>query len=145
METPAQRYARLREACRSHGLRMTPQRVALLRVLSRARGHSTVDRLSRGVRRLLPSVSPATVYRNAQQLVRAGVIAMLDRAGAMQFDTNPDEHHHFVCDVCGVVRDVYLDRVSYRLNARRSPLTDSIVHGCEIQLRGRCARCQTTA
>lgn len=144
MTTP-ERYARLRTDCRTRGLRMTPQREALLHVLSRVRHHPTADDLYRGVRRRLPSVSPATVYRNVQQLAAAGVISTLDRAGATQYDANPDKHHHFVCDACGMVSDIYLSRVRYHVDARRSPLKGTLVRGCEVQLRGRCARCRGTA
>jgi Fe2+ or Zn2+ uptake regulation protein len=121
---------------------MTPQREALLRALSRAHHHLTADELLKGVRRTLPSVSAATVYRNAQQLVDAGVIATLHRPGALHYDPNPDEHHHFVCAVCGRVFDVYLTDVSYRVDASRSTLGDAHVEGCEVQLHGRCERCR---
>jgi Fe2+ or Zn2+ uptake regulation protein len=138
---PGERFARLREACRERRLRMTPQREALLRVLSRAQHHVTADELYRGVRRLLPSVSAATVYRNVHQLVDASVIATLHRPGALHYDPNPDDHHHFICDVCGEVFDVYLTRVSYHVDSRRSTLGRARVEGCEVQLRGRCERC----
>lgn len=140
-----ERYARLRSACRAKGLRMTPQRDALLHVLSRAPHHPTADELYRGVRRLLPSVSLATVYRNVQQLAEAAVISTFRRAGTAQYDANPEEHHHFVCEKCGSVADIYLARVSYRLDARRSPLRGTVVHGCDVQLHGRCARCRRVA
>lgn len=138
----AERYGRLRDDCRSRRLRITPQRDALLRVLSRAGHHPTADELYRGVRRRLPSVSPATVYRNVQQLAEAGIISTLHRSGAAQYDANPEEHHHFVCETCGSVVDIYLARVSYRVDVRRSPLNGTVVDGCDVQLRGRCARCR---
>src|SRR5262249_37812160 len=138
------RYTRLRDATRARGLRMTPQREALLRALSRVPHAPPADELYRLVRRILPSVSPATVYRNVQQLARAAVIATLDRPGAAQYDANPEHHHHFVCEGCGSVVDIYLARVSYRIDPRRSPLKGTVVLGCEVQLRGRCARCLQT-
>jgi Fe2+ or Zn2+ uptake regulation protein len=141
----ADRLVRLRQDCRVKGLRMTPQREVLLRLLSRTRRHPTADELYRGVRRIMPSVSPATVYRNVQQLVRAGVISTLDRPGAQQYDANRDEHHHFICELCGTIVDVYLERVTYRVDQRRSPLSGTVVHGCDVQLRGRCARCRRVA
>ena len=137
-----ERFARLHEACRARGLRMTPQREALLRVLSRAPRHLTADELLRGVRRMLPSVSAATIYRNAQQLADAGVISTLDRPGALQYDPNQDQHHHFVCTACGRVFDVYLTRVSYQIDARRSALGGARVERCEVQLHGRCEGCR---
>src|SRR5690242_17997372 len=104
-----ERLARLRQRSAALGLRMTPQRETLLRVLSRAANHPTADQLYRQVRRVLPSVSPATVYRNVQDLVRAGLLSPLERAGAaVRYEANPDDHHHFICRRCGRVWDVYL-------------------------------------
>jgi Fe2+ or Zn2+ uptake regulation protein len=124
---------------------MTPQRAALLHLFSRVHHHPTADELFRRMRRAHPSVSAATVYRNVQQLVDAGVIARLDRTGVAQYDPNPETHHHFVCDGCGAVVDIYLSRVSYRLDARRSPLKGASVGACELKLRGRCSRCRRVA
>ena len=122
---------------------MTPQRDVLLRVLSHTSGHPTADDLFRQVRAVLPSVSHATVYRNLQDLVRAGLIGTLERAGgATQFEINPESHHHFVCRSCGEVWDVYLEAVGVRLNRRRSPLTGFQIDRREVQLHGLCARCR---
>ena len=68
------RYARLRQTCVARGLRLTPQRDVLLRALSGTMGHPTADDLVQKVRKVLPTVSHATVYRNVQELVRAGLI-----------------------------------------------------------------------
>src|SRR3954451_5868878 len=115
----ARRYDPLREQCAGHRLRLTPQRDTLLRVLSTTTGHPTADDLVKAVRKVLPSVSHATVYRNVQELVRAGLIGTLERAGgAVHFEINSDDHHHFMCRTCGEVWDVYLDAVDFRVNRR---------------------------
>jgi Fur family peroxide stress response transcriptional regulator len=140
---PAVRYAQLREQCAAHGLRITPQRDVLLHVLGAVDGHPTADDLVRRVRQVLPSVSHATVYRNVQELVRAGLIGTLERAGgAVQFEVNPEDHHHFVCRRCGQVWDVYLDRVGVRVDHRRSRLKGFQIDRREVQLHGLCARCR---
>ena len=140
-----ERLARLRARAAALGLRMTPQREALLRVLSRAANHPTADQLYRQVRRLLPSVSPATVYRNVQDLVRAGLLSPLERAGAaVQYEANPDDHHHFICRRCGRVWDVYLRAVEYTVDRRRSHLPGVRIDRCDVQLEGLCAACART-
>ena len=58
------RYAQLRQTCLARGLRLTLQRDVLLRALSRTMGHPTADDLVKKVRKVLPTVSHATVYRN---------------------------------------------------------------------------------
>ncbi len=140
---PARRYANLRADCAERGLRLTPQREVLLRVLSEATGHPTADDLVRQVREVLPTVSHATVYRNLQELVRKGLIRTLDVAGtAVQFEVNPDEHHHFVCRGCGQVWDIYLASVDVRVNRRRTDIGGFQVDRREVQLHGLCATCR---
>lgn len=138
----ARRYAELRAECVSRGLRLTPQRDLLLRALSTATGHPTADDLVRRVREALPTVSHATVYRNLQELVRAGLIGTLDAAGAAQFEVNPDPHHHFSCRKCGKVWDVYLSSVDVKVDRRRTALAGFQVDRREVQLHGVCAGCR---
>ena len=143
MPSPAARYDHLRAQCASRGLRLTPQREVLLRVLSETSGHPTADDLVRKVRAVLPSVSHATVYRNVQELVRAGLLGTLERAGgAVQFEVNPEDHHHFLCRQCGQVWDVYLNQVGFRVDRRRSHLKGFQIDRREVQLHGLCARCR---
>jgi Fur family transcriptional regulator, peroxide stress response regulator len=142
MMSRADRYDQLRRECTARGLRMTPQRDTLLRVLSTAEGHPTADQLVQAVRKSLPSVSHATVYRNVQELVRIGLIGTLQHASAAaQFEINPDTHHHFVCGGCGEVWDVYLDDVDFRVN-KRSQLKGFRIERGEVQLHGLCVRCR---
>jgi Fur family peroxide stress response transcriptional regulator len=143
MRSANDRYEQLRRECADRGLRMTPQREVLLRVLSTTMGHPTVDDLVRAVRDVLPSVSHATVYRNVQELVNAGLIGTLERAGgAVQYEINPDDHHHFVCRRCGEVWDVYLDEIEVHVDRRRSPLKGFQVDHREVQLHGLCPQCR---
>ncbi|MEW6322350.1 MAG: Fur family transcriptional regulator [Acidobacteriota bacterium] len=143
METPDERLARLRELAEARRLRMTPQRDVLLRALSRTTGHPTADELYQRVRKVLPSISHATVYRNVQDLVRAGLLAPLERAGAaVQYDVNADDHHHFVCRRCGKVWDIYLSDVGYEVDRRRSAVSGMHIDRAEVQLYGVCRACR---
>jgi Fe2+ or Zn2+ uptake regulation protein len=126
-----------------HGLRLTPQRDVLLRALSETTGHPTADDLVKKVRKVLPTVSHATVYRNVQELARAGLIGTLERSGAaVQFEINPEHHHHFMCRHCAQVWDVYLDQVVVTLDKQRSRLNGFRVERRDVQLHGLCARCR---
>ena len=137
------RYTHLRRVCANRGLRLTPQREVLLRVLSQTMGHPTADDMVQRVREVLPTVSHATVYRNLQELVREGVIRTLEVAGtAVQFELNPDDHHHFVCDRCGHVWDVYLSSLDVRINRRRTGMDGFRVNRRDVQLHGVCAGCR---
>ena len=110
-------------------------------MLSQITGHPTADDMVQRVREVLPTVSHATVYRNLQELVREGLIRTLEVAGtAVQFELNPDDHHHFVCDKCGRVWDVYLSSLDVRINRRRTEMDGFQVNRRDVQFARRLRR-----
>ncbi|MGH2769834.1 MAG: Fur family transcriptional regulator, partial [Actinomycetota bacterium] len=93
------------------GLRVTPQRVAVLGVLSASREHLSAEEVFGQVRQELPNISLATVYKALGELRRVGELCALPVLGRLRFDliSNP-AHHHLVCESCQRVVDVELDR-----------------------------------
>ncbi len=134
----------LLDKARTSGIRLTPQRMELLRALSETTKHPTADDLYRHVRRILPSVTPATIHRNLQELVKAGLIATLERTGGpTQYDPTVDDHHHFVCRRCGRIFDVHLSHSEYRIDRQRSELGNASIDRFEIHFDGTCNDCLT--
>ena len=83
------------------------QRETILKVLRENMNHPTADRLYELVRRELPDISLATVYRNLNRLAAAGTIRSIrDLDGSVHFDHNVEKHYHFICTKCNKVYDV---------------------------------------
>src|SRR5262245_42586435 len=97
--------ARLDEALRRRGLRLTGPRRVILEVVRGTDSHPTATALHELVRRRLPSVSLGTVYRNLRLLVTQGLVKELAGPHA-RFDGNVSDHHHFTCLGCGRIVDV---------------------------------------
>lgn len=91
---------------KSNMTRMTHQRRIILDELRRSRIHPTADALYEAVRRNLPRISLATVYRNLECMSRTGMITKIDFGPQMRFDSNPEYHHHIFCLSCGRIDDV---------------------------------------
>ncbi|MCZ6554891.1 MAG: Fur family transcriptional regulator [Candidatus Dadabacteria bacterium] len=124
------------------GLKLTPQRMVIFRILSESKQHVTVDQVYKRARVEYPMLSPATVYRNMEQMVETGLLTHLELSGAsMRYDTNLDEHHHFVCSKCGRVTDVYLDNINYSLDESRSALGKAQINSLDLHLQGTCGEC----
>ncbi len=88
-------------------LRKTHQREIILEELCANPTHPTADELYERVRRRLPRVSLATVYRNLEILSDLGIIQKIETAGRQKrYDGNPERHHHIRCLHCGRVDDV---------------------------------------
>src|SRR5581483_4396059 len=95
---------------RAAGLKLTPQRLAIVREIAADPTHPTAQELFERLRPALPTMSFATVYNTLDALSAAGVCASISFSpGAARFDPNMGEHHHAVCDRCGLVRDVAVE------------------------------------
>lgn len=90
---------------RARGIRITPQREAVLCALYALGGHVTAEEVYEKVREEMPYVGLATVYRNLGFLCEQGVVAETDLGdGHTEWEvTAGGPHHHAVCRRCGEV------------------------------------------
>jgi Fe2+ or Zn2+ uptake regulation protein len=95
------------ELLRTHGLRVTRPRLAVLHVLTRG-GHLEVDEIATQVRERLDSVSTQAVYDVLGALSRAGLARRIEPAGSpARYEARVgDNHHHIVCRGCGAIEDI---------------------------------------
>lgn len=90
---------------------MTHQRETILQELQASRQHLTADELYERVKKLLPRISLATVYRNLEILTRAGIIAKREVSGRQKrFDSDISEHDHIFCIQCHRLDNLDLNR-----------------------------------
>jgi Fur family ferric uptake transcriptional regulator len=93
---------------RSHGLRVTAPRSAVLRAVTELPGHPDAELIARRARALIGTVSTQSVYDSLHTLTRVGLLRRIEPAGSpARYETRVgDNHHHRVCRVCGTVEDV---------------------------------------
>ena len=141
MRSPDELTGRFRQL----GLKVTPQRQAVFRVLHEDHTHPTAESVYARVSREMPTISLRTVYQTLNDLAGMGEILHLELGtGSARFDVNVEEpHHHLVCDGCGMVRDVAADPTSIRIESGLPP--GFRVSGTEIVVRGLCDACADRA
>src|SRR5271156_1698830 len=103
----ARRLAQFAERCRKGGLAVTPQRLAIIRVLLASDEHPRADVIYDQVRNQHPPISLATVHRTLETLCEIGEarkVTMLHDSA--RYDGNLAPHHHVVCVKCRRVRDI---------------------------------------
>ena len=106
MRTPGE----LGEAFRAQGLKVTPQRQLLFRLLHDSDQHPTADVLYAKASAEMPGISLRTVYQTLTDLTAMGELRQVTfGSGPAHFDPNVVDHHHAVCDACGAIIDVYVD------------------------------------
>ncbi len=92
---------------REHGLQVTAQRIAVMRVVTE-RPHGTTDEVAEGVRHEIGAISRQAVYDALGVLADHGLIRRIQPAGspARYEGRVGDNHHHLVCRSCGRMVDV---------------------------------------
>jgi len=92
---------------RQHGLQVTAQRLAVLRVVAR-RPHCKADDVVAEVRAEIGSISRQAVYDALRILSENGIIRRIQPAGspALYEGRVGDNHHHVICRSCGKTADV---------------------------------------
>ena len=90
---------------RSAGLRLTPQRRAVVDALAGDTTHPLAEDVAAKLALRVPGVSLSTVYKTLHEFAAVGLIRELDVGGAMRFDADPAHHAHLVCSECGRVSD----------------------------------------
>ncbi len=130
------------------GLKLTAQRIAIVRQFADDGSHPTAQDLFERLRPAFPSMSFATVYNTLDALARArlaGIVRLPGKRGdAARFDPNTSAHHHAVCDRCGAVVDIAAGTLqpspaAVRKLRRKAP--GFSVHAVERIYRGLCAEC----
>lgn len=144
-----QRFDRMVEDLRQKKLKLTPQRLAILRLFCADESHPTARDLYARLRAAFPTMSFATVYNTLDALALAGLTSTLHLGGesrASRFDPNTDAHHHAVCDACGSVTDIPVASPSAASAARDGHALESAAAGFAVRAvervyRGLCAAC----
>ena len=125
--------------CRSRGIRVTAQRLAVYRALAEDLAHPTAESVYSRLSKQLPGLSQATIYRTLQFFEGENLIRKVSSPGAIgRFDANVDPHQHLVCRVCGSLEDISVPELHSAVIPRVSGFT---VEELDIRLVGRCEAC----
>lgn len=123
-------------------LRMTNQREIVLRELLKSKKHLTADELYVIVKKVMPRISLATVYRNLEILSEAGLIGKLEISGRQKrFDYDATEHDHIYCIICHRVDNLEIAHEGWNPEEFRGVAGYSIT-GYRLEIIGVCPECQ---
>lgn len=143
--TVGPRLENLTSGAKNAGIKLTPQRLEVFRELAASQDHPDADAIFRAVQARMPTVSIDTIYRTLWMLHDRGLVRTVGpERQSVRFDANLEQHHHYICVRCGLVRDFE----SADLNALRVPRAVNAlgsVTDAHVEVRGVCTTCQATS
>jgi Fur family peroxide stress response transcriptional regulator len=94
--------------CKTKGLKITPQRIAVYKVLIDSVDHPTAEEVYQQVRKELNNISLDTVNRTLHTLTQIGAAFLVEGTGQpKRYDGGLEDHQHFRCMQCGAVIDFH--------------------------------------
>ena len=122
------------------GMRVTPQRVEVIRLLFKLQ-HPSAEQIYSAMTRSFPNVSQATVYNTLHMLKELKLVRELNYGNrTSQFELAHEGHWHFNCKVCGKIFDMEAEETDLIQNIARKNETFRN-EGCRIELFGTCPEC----
>jgi Fur family peroxide stress response transcriptional regulator len=112
MADPQARLQQMLLKLKTRNFRLTPQRLAVLKILAASSTHPSVEDIYTEVRKTFPTTSLATIYKTIALLKEIHEVLEIRFTESSRFDGNkPYPHPHLLCIQCGRVMDPELPGV----------------------------------
>jgi len=140
---PERRIDEMLLKLKERDFRITPQRLAILKILATSEGHPSVDDIYREVKAEFPTTSLATVYKTIALLKEINEVLELSfPGGSNRYDgNNPVPHPHAICVKCKKIMDPELMNID-ALTEEMSRKTGYKIFYHELEFFGLCPECQ---
>lgn len=133
------------DTLKTTGVRITPQRHAILEYLIETMSHPTADDIYKALEHKFPNMSVATVYNNLRVFRESGLVRELTYGdNASRFDFVTTKHYHIICESCGKIVDFHypgLDEVEHLA----AHVTGFKVNSHRLEVYGTCPDCEEKA
>ncbi len=143
MHLQAEDLTHIRDEFKKCGLRMTPNRITIFKLIKPLKTHPTVDEVFKLVKPVIPSVTYDTVNRTMQTFHDCGLIQKTETYGSTRrFDTQTHSHNHFHCTECGNIYDIELNSNEKEVENLTVLPENFTITGMRIVYSGICSSCK---
>ncbi|GIO24883.1 peroxide-responsive transcriptional repressor PerR [Oceanobacillus sp. J11TS1] len=130
------------DTLKESGVRITPQRHAVLEYLLNSMVHPTADDIYKALEGKFPNMSVATVYNNLRVLKDIGLVRELTYGdSSSRFDCNTSDHYHIICNQCGKIVDFHYPSLD-EVESLAEQVTGFDVSHHRLEVYGTCNACK---
>ena len=122
------------------GLKVTPQRIAILEAIIKLNNHPTADNIIDYIRNNHPNIATATVYKVLDALVSKELIKRVKtEKDIMRYDAILDKHHHLYCSESDRIEDYYDEELNNLLEKffKKNAIPDFKIKDIKLQIIGK--------
>ena len=143
MADPRERLEQMHKVLKDKGCRLTPQRLAMLKILAKSEGHPSIEQIYEQIKINFPTTSLATIYKTMRLLKDMGEVLELTLTSAgTRYDGNrPYPHPHIICTRCGRILDPEIEGLA-AVSAEMARQTGYRITHHQLNFFGLCPKCR---
>ncbi len=126
---------------REQGLRITPQRIAIVDYVVNTDDHPNAEQIHNYVKKKYPMVSLSTIYKTLDMLRERRLVKEIEVGGETRFDGHIDEHINLICIKCGKIDDLDESSIS-GIQSRAARKTKYLILKSRFEFLGYCSACK---
>lgn len=129
----------IRSKLQELGLKVTPQRVAILKAILILKNHPTADEITKFVKKNHPNISVGTVYKVLDTFVDHKLIVRVKTArDLMRYDPVMSNHHHLYCEETDRIEDYQDDKLNTLISDyfKKNKIKNFNIQDVKLQITG---------
>ena len=122
------------------GLRITPQRIAVLDIILNLNNHPAAEEISEYMRISYPHVPIGTVYKILDAFIEKGIVTRVKTENdVIRYDTVPEKHHHLYCTDSELIEDYFDNDLNKLLEDyfKKKQIPDFQIQDVRLQIIGK--------
>lgn len=135
---------KIRDSFKEKGLKITPQRIAILEAIYTLNNHPTVEEIVTYIRKDNPNIAKGTVYKVLDTLEENQLVKKVKTdKEVMRYDGVIKNHHHLYCSECDLIEDYYDEELDKLLENyfKNKNIEGFKMEGIVLQIRGTFEKC----
>jgi len=124
----------------ANGLKVTPQRVAILEAIDKLHNHPRAEQIIEYIRENYPNIAIGTVYKVLDTLVSKNIVHRVksDR-DIMRYDADTENHHHLYVSNSDIIADYHDQKLNELLEKyfEKNRLPGFIIEDIKLQIIGK--------
>ncbi|MEZ5197307.1 MAG: transcriptional repressor [Bacteroidales bacterium] len=132
-------FIKIRNTLTMHGLKITPQRTAILEAFDEMRDHPSADIIIEYIRQHHPNIATGTVYNTLETFVDKGIIQKVKTEnGVMRYDFITEKHHHLYDD-SNIIKDYFDEELNEILQDyfKNKTIPGFEIEDIKLQIKGK--------
>jgi len=133
-------FSELKEKLTAAGLKITPQRIAVIEAILNLDNHPNADNIIEYIRKTHPNIASGTVYKVLDTLIKNNIARKVNtEKDIMRYEVIMENHHHLYCMESDRIEDYFDEELDelIREHFAKNNIKDFSIENIKLEIQGK--------